>query len=241
VIDFDIHLEENLDVRRICRYLPLFFLLMTGVQFARAQSGFDVNMGFGTFRAKSAGLVDVNTLFPCTSPSSTCAQTPDLGNVFMGLGANLMLWKRFGIGGDVEFQPAKQDYLVLQQQAFGQQGYTIQTRTTFYDFNGIFQPISSKRATLQITGGIGGANVKFYSAVSSSGSVLGNAGNYTQFFGSSNHFQMHAGIGVQLYATEHIFIRPEIDFRYVTSFSQYGRDSVPGAMVWVGYSFGDRP
>ncbi len=229
-------------MRRICRYLPLCFVLMTGAQFASAQSGFDVNLGFGTFKAKSAGLVDVNTLFPCGSvSSSTCTSTPDLGGVFMGVGANLMLWKHFGVGGEVSFQPAKQDYLVLQQQAVGQQGYTIQTRTTFYDFNGIFQPISSKRASLQLQGGIGGANVKFYSAVSSSGSVLGNAGNYTQFFGSSNHFQLHAGLGVQLYPTEHIFIRPEFDLHYVTSFSQYGRDAAPGFMIWLGYSFGDRP
>ncbi len=227
-------------MRRICRYLPLFLLLL-GVQFASAQSGFDVNMGFGTSRAKSLGLVDINTLLTCTnSASSTCTKTPDLGGVFMGFGANLMLWSHFGIGGDVSFQPSKQDYLVFQQQAAGQFGDILQSRTTFYDFNGIFQPISTKRAALQLVGGIGGANVKFYEKVSSNSSVLGNA-NSTQFFGSSNHFQLHAGIGVQLYATEHVFIRPQFDLHYVTSFSQYGRNAVPGFMVWVGYSFGDRP
>ncbi len=228
-------------MRRICRYLPLIFLLLMDIPFASAQSGFDVNLGFGTFRTKSLGSVDINTLLTCSNASSsTCTQTPDLGGLFMGLGANLMLWNRFGIGGEVNFEPTRQDYLVFQQQAAGQFGDILQTRTTFYAFNGIFQPVSTKRAALQLIGGIGGANVKFYEKVSSSSSVLGNS-NSTQFFGSSNHFLLHAGVGVQLYATEHVFVRPQFDLYYVTNFSQYGRNATPGFMIWVGYSFGDRP
>jgi hypothetical protein len=70
--------------------------------------------------------------------------------------------------------------------------------------------------------------------------VLGNS-NQTQFFGSSNHFQIHAGIGGQIYVTDHIFVRPQFDIHYVNNFSQYGRNLVTSEMVWIGYSFGDRP
>lgn len=226
---------------RICRYFSLPFLLLICIQFADAQSGFDVNVGFGAAQNKSLGAVDINTLNSCSSAASTtCASTPDLNAFMLGFGANLMLWKHLGIGGEVKVEPARQDYLVFQQQAAGQFGDVLQSRVTFYDFNGIFQPISSKRAALQFSGGIGGANVKFYEHLSSSSSVLGNS-NQTQFFGSSNHFQLHGGVGVQIYLTDHIFIRPQFDVHFVHNFSQYGRDVVPSEMVWLGYSFGDRP
>ena len=90
-----------------------------------------------------------------------------------------------------------------------------------------------------LIGGFGGVNVKFYEKVSSSSSILGNS-QYTQFFGSSNHFQVKGGVAAQFFATEHVFIKPEFDIRYVTNFNQFKRNMVPGFMVWVGYSFGDR-
>ena len=151
-----------------------------------------------------------------------------------------MLWKYFGVGAEVNFQPARQNYLVFQQQSAGAYGDILQSRTTFYDFNGIAQPISTKRFALQFQGGIGGTNVKFYEQLSSSSAILGNSQS-TQFFGSSNHFQVHAGAGVQVYVTDHIFVRPQFDLHYVHNFSQFGSNAVPSATVWVGYSFGDRP
>jgi len=227
-------------VRRICRYLPLFLLLFC-IQFAHAQSGFDINIGFGSSQDKSLGSVDTTTLLPC-GPGSICANTPSLSNFFLGFGGNLMLWKKFGVGADYVLQPAKQDYLVLQTASAGAAipGITLQTRVGFYDFNGIFQPINQKKVALQLIGGIGGANIKFYENQTSSGSVLGNV-NQSQFIQSANHFQVHGGVGVQFYLTDHIFVRPQFDIRYVTNFEQYGRNLVTSEMVWLGYSFGDRP
>jgi hypothetical protein len=234
-------IEEILDVIRICRYFSLLFLLLFCIQFADAQSGFDVNVGFGAAQDKSLGSVDINTLNPCTSASAaTCATTPDLKGFMLGFGGNLMLWKHLGIGGEVKVEPARQDYLVFQQQAAGQFGDVLQSRVTFFDINGIYQPVSTKRAALQLVGGLGAANVKFYEHLSSSSSVLGNS-NQTQFFGSSNHFQLHGGLGVQIYLTDHVFIRPQFDVHFVRNFSQYGRNLVTSEMLWLGYSFGDRP
>src|SRR5262249_16751813 len=137
------------------------------------------------------------------------------------------------------FQPGRQDYLTISTTAPGQIGEVIQSRTTLWDINGILAPVSSKKAVLQLQGGIGGANVKFYNKVSQSSSVLGNSTS-SQFFGSSNHFQVHGGVGVQLYLTEHIFLRPQFDIHYIHNFSQFGSNLVPGGMVWLGYSIGDR-
>jgi hypothetical protein len=216
-------------------------LLLSFLPLAHAQSGFDIGIGFGSAWDKSIGPVDINTLLGCSSTvSSTCSNTPSLSGFFLGFNGNLMLWKHFGVGGEVNFQPARQNYLTFQQQSTGQFGDVLQSRVTFYDFNGIAQPLATKRASLQFQGGIGGANVKFYEKVSSSSSILGNS-QQSAFFGSSNHFQVHAGLGVQLYPTEHVFIRPQIDIHYVTNFTQFGRNAVPEATVWLGYSFGERP
>jgi hypothetical protein len=240
--DFARILEEISDVRRNCRYLPLLFLLLFCIQFANAQSGFDVNVGFGAAQDKSLGSVDLGTLLPCSSAgSANCANTPSLNGFMIGVGANLMLWKHFGVGGEVKLQPKKQDYLIFQKPGVGVTGDKLLTRVTFYDFNGIFQPVNQKKVALQLVGGVGAANVKFYENQSSSGSVLGNA-NVTQFIQSANHFQVHGGAGVQIYLTDHVFIRPQFDVHYVRNFThQYGRNTVTSEMIWLGYSFGDRP
>ena len=227
-------------MKRICRYLPLLFVAFFCIQFANAQSGFDVNIGFGAAQDKALGPVDINTLLPCATASSTCSSTPSLNGFFLGIGANLMLWKKLGIGGEANFEPARQNYLTFQQQSSAQYGDVLQSRVTFYDFNGILQPVSTKKVSLQLQGGVGGVKVSFTEKLSSSSAVLGNS-NQTQPFGSSNHFQVHAGLGVQLYVSDHMFIRPQFDIHYVPNFTQFGRNLVTSETVWVGYSFGDRP
>ena len=223
---------------RLCRYFSLLILLSFCIQFADAQSSFDVNVGFGAAQAKALGSVDINTLGPCTT-GSTCSTTADLNNFMLGVGANLMLWNHFGVGGQINIQPARKDYLVFQQASAGQTfNDVLQSRVSFYDFNGIFQPVATKKASLQLIGGIGAANVKFYEHVSGSQPILGNT-NQTQYLQSSNHFQVHGGAGVQIYLTDHVFIRPEFDIRYVNNFTQqFGRNLVTQEMVWIGYSMG---
>jgi len=151
-----------------------------------------------------------------------------------------MLWKHFGVGVDYTLQPGKPDYVVFQQAGTGVVGDKLQSRVGFYDFNGILQPVNQKKVALQLFGGIGGANVKFYETQSSSSSVLGNS-KVTQFVQSANHFQVHGGLGVQFYLTDHVFLRPEFNVRYVHNFNQYGRNIVTQEMIWLGYSWGDRP
>jgi hypothetical protein len=109
---------------------------------------------------------------------------------------------------------------------------------TLFDFNGIYQPVHTKKVAVKLEGGIGDANLKFYENASSS-SVLGSQ-NSSQYFGSANHFQVHGGLGVQIYINDHIYIRPEFDVHYVRNLTQFGSNIVTSEMVWVGYSWGDR-
>jgi len=92
---------------------------------------------------------------------------------------------------------------------------------------------------VKLIGGIGGANLRFYQNFSGSNALIGNY-NQSQYAGSSNHFQVHGGVGVQFYVKEHVFIRPQFDVHYVHNFFQFGRNLVTSEMVWVGYSWGDR-
>jgi hypothetical protein len=227
-------------VKSIRHHLPLLILLLVCLPFAQAQSSVDFNVGFGTAHASSLGNVDTNTLDACQNlAGESCATTPSLGGFFLGFGGNLMLWKHIGIGVDVAIQPAKQNYLTFQQESSTQYGDVLQSRVTFYDFDGIYKPYSSKKVDVQIKGGIGGANVKFYENLSSSSTVLGNS-NQNEYAGSANHFQVHGALAVQIYLSDHFFIRPEGGLHYVNNFSQFGSNVVPYGMVWVGYSIGDR-
>jgi hypothetical protein len=234
------NLEENFNVRSIRHYLPLLVLLLACLPLAQAQSSVDFNVGFGTAHASSLGSVDTNTLDPCANlAGESCGNTPSLSGFFLGFGGNLMLWKHIGIGLDVALQPAKQNYLTFQQQSSTQYGDVLQSRVTFYDFDAIYSPYSSKKVAVQLKGGIGGANVKFYENLSSSSTVLGNS-TQNQYAGSANHFAVNGSLGVQIYLSDHFFIRPEGGVHYVNNFSQFGSGVVPFGMVWVGYSIGDR-
>lgn len=230
-------------MRRICRYLPIFLLLVC-MQLANAQSGFDLGVGFGAIQDKASGAgiegnpASLNFFGGCAPGStSTCSPTQKLSGFMLGFQGNLMLWKYLGVGAEVSVQPAKQDYVTFPQSTIQAGGADLQTRTTMYDFNAIFQPVKTKRVALQVLGGIGGANFKFYANSATTDAIVGTQ-SYSQYFESANHFQVHGGVGVQIYLTDHAFVRPEFDVHYVPNLSQFGSNVVTQEMVWLGYSWG---
>jgi hypothetical protein len=217
-------------------------VLFCGIQLASAQSAFNLNIGVGAVQDKAAsGQVD-QTLNPCTAGDlyGPCVSTPSLSGATIGFGGDLMLWKKFGIGAEVGFQPAKETYVNLNASAAanGLNSLSVQSRMTLFDVNGIFEPVNTKKVALKLEGGIGGANLKFYESGSSS-SVLGSQ-NSSQYLSSTNHFQVHGGVGVEIYITDHIFVRPQFDVHYVRNLSQFGSSVVTSETVWLGYNGGDR-
>jgi hypothetical protein len=243
-------MRRILTVTRIFRYLPLLVLALFCVQFASAQSTFDINMGFGyAHDSANKNGVDTNPALnlPACSSSTTsgnCQQLSSLSAFMLGVGGNLMLWKHFGVGASVDIQPSQSNYVNLTNYyvnlGAGPGTYELKDRVTFYNVDGIFQPYSSKQANVQILGGIGGANVKFYQGYSSTGSVLGNT-NQSQYQQSANHFQVHVGAGVQVYVSGNFFVRPQVDIHYAPNMNtQFSSNLAWDAMVWVGYSIGNR-
>ena len=232
-------------MKRICRYLPILSLLLLCVPFASAQSSVDFMLGFGTAHdsANSSGIDSTlpGTNGQCTPVGSTiaatggtCAGTPSLSGFFLGFGGDAILWKNFGIGGEVSVQPAKSQFITS---AYGPLDY----RQTFYDFNGIYEPVHSKRVALELQAGVGGAKSGF--SITSSNCVGSACVSQSQPVVNSNHFQVHAGVGVSLFVTEHIFIRPQFDIHFVPNLNAqpgFGSNLVTAGMVWVGYNFGSR-
>src|SRR5215469_5702436 len=124
-------------------HLALLFVTLCSIPLASAQSNIDANIGFGSAwnKANGQGIENANSFnaFGSCTPNSgdvNCQATPALNGFFLGLGADIMLTKKFGVGAEVSFLPAHPDYGPLQY------------RQTFYDFNGIVTPLNLKRVEL---------------------------------------------------------------------------------------------
>jgi len=203
--------------------------------FANAQAALDVNIGVGTAHdsASGAGLdnaFSLNAFGSCTPGSSDpfCQATPGLNGVFLGFGADIMLFKHIGVGADYNVQPSRSAYGPLQ------------SRQSFFDADAIYAPVTNKHAELRLLGGIGAARTSF--AITQS-QCLGTVtcSTATEPVGNATHFQLHAGVGVQIYLTSHIFIRPQFDMHYVPNLTQqFGSNFVPEGTIWLGYNFGER-
>jgi hypothetical protein len=150
---------------------------------------------------------------------------PKLTGLFATVGGGVMLTDHFGAGAEINWRA-------------GQGNYSgVNYRPIFYDFNGIWQPVKTKRVVPEIQAGIGGVAVHF-SANSTSCDALTGCQNVNLGSESSSHFQIHGAAAVRLYVTPRLFIRPAVDLHYVNNFFQFGRNLVPEYSVGLGYSFG---
>lgn len=199
--------------------LPLIFALCFGVVSAHAQN-LDVFFGVGTMTDSSSGQ-SIDT-FGTGNPFTT----PRLGGTFGKVGADFMLTPHFGIGGESDFR-------------FSQASYTgLNYRPTFYDFNGIWAPLRTKRIVPEIQAGLGAAKLSFYYPSSYCDQFAGCSSSNTYVEGS-DHFQFHLAAGIRFYATPHLFIEPQIDAHYVNNFFQFGSNWVPEYSASLGWSFGE--
>lgn len=217
-------------MRNTYRYLLLSSLLVFWIPFVNAQTTGEFNIGFGTNQVKAAGsgidsIYSPTALSSCTPGTGDpfCLGTPGLNGFFLGFGGDAMFSKHFGVGAEVSFLPARANYGPLQY------------RQTFYDFNGIFAPLYRERIALKLMGGIGGAKTGFsFDQSACVGTAL--CSNSNQPVGNSNHFQLHAGLGVDVLIAHHVFVRPQFDLRYVPNFTnEFGSSVVPGGMLWIGF------
>lgn len=203
------------------RFNPiLFFALFFSGAFAGAQPRVDVYFGLGTAQVGST-----KELFDFFGTGNYKA-TSSMGGAFGILGGGVMLTSGFGAGAEVALHFTQKDYAGLG------------SRPIFYDFNGIWTPTLPKRILRiiqpEFQAGFGGLNLRFYGG---SQYYSYTTGSYTNFLGSSNHFQLHAGAGLRLYIKRHVFLRPQLDYHYVKNLSEFSSNSVPQFSLVIGYSF----
>ena len=233
-------------MRRICRYLPLLSLVPFCVSLASAQSAVDINVGFGGAwdSAGKNGIDFGSTTGGCTTPpGSTCQVTKALSSFMLGFGGDVMVKDKLGFGLEYSITPALQTYAPLNGSTSALAASVeepVQSRVSFYDFNAVYRPIATKKAALNIEAGIGGERTSF--SVTQSG-CLGTAvcSSQTSPVGTASHFQEHIGIGAQIFVTEHLYIRPQLDLHIANGLTnQFGSNFVPTVMVWVGYNLGSK-
>lgn len=151
--------------------------------------------------------------------------TPKMTGLFGTVGGGLMLTSHFGAGAQFSWKTGASNYS------------GVNYRPLFYDFNGIWQPVKTKRFVPEVQAGIGGASVRF-SANSTQCDQLVGCSNVNLGTESSSHFQAHFAVAARLYVTPRIFVRPAVDAHWVNNFFQFGNNWVPEYTLGVGYSFG---
>ena len=206
----------------LLRTLPIALALCMGASYAHAQSGIDVFVGAGTAMDSSSGQA-IDT-FGTGNPFTT----PRLAGTFGRAGADVMFTPYLGVGGEADWR--------FSQGAYAGLGY----RPLFYDFNAIIMPTGRKfkRVVPELQVGIGGTKLSFYENQTYCDAFAGCSSS-NALVESSNHFQTHLEAGIRFYATQHLFIRPQVDAHYVDNFFQFGSNWVPEYGASVGWSFGE--
>jgi hypothetical protein len=204
-------------IRAALPLLVLSFLCPT-LASAQPQGRVDAYFGMGSARDGSSNqFVDL-------LGTGTSSLTSSMGGVFGTLGGGFMFKPNLGVGAEMSLRFAQGDYAGL--------GY----RPIFFDFNGIWTPsFGTKRVMPEIQAGFGGLNLRFYGGAQNYNPYTGSSSN---FVGSYNHFQLHTGFGLRVYVKQHVFVRPQFDYRWVHGLSdQFKSDSVTAYTIAVGYSF----
>jgi hypothetical protein len=74
-----------------------------------------------------------------------------------------------------------------------------------FTFNGVYQPRLSKKAGLDLFGGIGWQSTRFYAYSNTTDCIY-----FSKCYTSSNHFLVDVGAGIRYYVWGHMFLRPEV-------------------------------
>jgi hypothetical protein len=204
-------------------------LLLGSLDCVRAQSLSPYfGLGSGTASAGTSTGCPPGQLFD--NFNTACEPAPTIGGLFGIFGADFMILPHLGINAEYAFRFAQAPYLPLAGLNF---------RPAFYDFNAVWQPFSLGRIVPVVEGGFGGARIALYQTQTVS--ITGISSTTSSGTGSANHFQEHAAVGVKLYITSALFIKPQFDFHYVPHLTdQFGRNWVPQYTASVGYTFGGR-
>jgi hypothetical protein len=192
--------------------------LITGLVFlaslAQAQQA---DAMFGGSTTMSSGTTD------CPITGGSCF-VPEKGGFYPSIGADVIFHKRIGFGFDVAWRGGQGNYA----------GLGIPYRPILFDFNGVYQPKLSKKAGLDLMGGIGWQSTRFYGYQPTSSCVYFGA-----CYVSSNHFLVDVGGGIRYYVWGHVFLRPEVHYYHiVNNTTDFSNNNVVRVGASIGYTIG---
>ncbi len=198
--------------------IPVFLALIASMPLVDAQSiSAYYSVGTSTDSSSNRQIDTFGTGSPFTSPKMG-GLTSDIGGLFM-------FSKKFGASADLSWRDSSAAYAGLNYRPF------------FYSFDGVYEPIKTKRIVPEIRAGLGGVNLS-YSYNSTLCDALVGCQNSNQPVESSHHFQVDMQAAARIYFTNHLFVRPAVEAHYVPNFFQFGSNWVPSASVGIGYTFG---
>lgn len=183
----------------------------------RGQISGSAYVGFGT--AMDGSIGPLNTL-----GGGTVYNTSSLGGLFDTIGGDVIFFHNLGIGAEVSFRNGRGSYAGLAY------------RPTFYDVNAVYEP-SFGRFTPEAQGGIGRANLNFYYTPQFCVTFPQGCGSTTAAASGANYFELHFAAGVRYYVYKSVFVRPQVDVRYVKHMSYFSSAWIPEYSVSIGYTF----
>jgi len=205
---------------RLGEYLKKYALLLLFValfaSFAHAQQ-IDIAAGMST--TLSSGYSGSGQIYAPAAEKGGGFPSVSVGYLF----GNLFGQKdRLGFNGEFTIRGTEGLYN-------GYQKY----RPAFYDANLVFAPLVRPRIRAEVMGGVGAQSVIFYNKFGTCNPTY--SGGCTTYI-SSNHFMVHAGVGVRYYAWHNFFVRPEAHLYIVPNNTQFHSDFVGRVGVSIGYA-----
>lgn len=192
-------------------FLATIFSCFALTSLASAQQG-DAFIGFGTLVSPGAAQ--------CGQALTVTLTCPEKGGLYMNIGGDVIFHGRLGAAFDANWRAGQGNFA----------GTGQPYRPLLFDLNADYQPRLSKKAGLDLFGGIGWQSTRFYGYTATSSCVY-----FGSCYNSTNHFLVDLGAGVRYYVWGHVFVRPEARYYHVMN----NTDAfTSGNLVHIGASIG---
>jgi hypothetical protein len=171
--------------------------------------------------------VGVSTILAPGASSASGSQYPVSlsGGLYPGLSGDLIFWRNLGIGAEIYWRAS---------QGVNYGGSVgVNYRPFFYDFNAVYSPKLANRTYLEVVGGLGGLDTRFYECPDYDCNL-----GYSNGVNSFAHFDVDFGGGVKFYVKRGIFIRPEARYYYIRNNTNFSSNHAFRVGISIGYTFG---
>jgi Sec-independent protein translocase protein TatA len=174
--------------------------------------------------------VGVGTILAPGASSASSSEYPVSlsGGLYPGLSGDLIFWRNLGIGAEIYWRAS---------QGVNYGGSVgVNFRPFFYNFNAVYSPKLANHTYLELVGGLGGLDTRFYECPDYDCN-LGLSSGVNSFA----HFDVDFGGGVKFYAKRGIFIRPEARFYFIRNDTNFSSNHAGRVGISIGYTFGSHP